>query len=1027
MSGLRAWHLLLVGIASMRLLPTTARAQVQGPFFETVLANELPSRTINCVAKDALGTLWVGTPNGVARVIGDQVRVWQQRAGDTSSLVSNMVLSVDASDPKRVWIGTARGLCALDPVTGAVRRFPCTLPGLERARANTVRQVVRTDARSLWVATATDLLHFDMQSARWSIPGPRRRDQPGFRIPAVPGAMAYDPHRRILWIGTKVGLYMLDSAALNAPLEPRLMDVYELSSIVMSVALDDNGSLWVHDAERLSLTIIDPDERTVRQEHLPQNTDPYSVCAAMVVDASGAAWLGTSDERLYHRSPESTTWQTIAHGLDAPWSLGNTMVHALLCDATGTVWIGTEDGLVRSVATMPDQRLLCAWRDPITVNSMEYDGKRLYVATHGAGLVILNARSPDQRDTIRYAERKRKYDPSAPALLSDLVTDALPLSSGGLVGTGIGVMRWDEGERTYSYDPGLVPEESDLYRRRVNDIVRDPQKGAWVLSMYHGLWFLNGDGEAPRHIFRNKLGNGRELAPPSALIADRNSGVWCGTESGQLVHFDRNGNSHDATALRDSASLASINALCISSDGLLWAGFDDGSYQAVAPGNQDPQPKRSWSVVDRILDMCSSGDAVWILSEGGLWQASSSLREPTRRSLPPYWGKPLAMVSDGSEGLFLAFSRAIIHLDGSQDAVRATAPVPVIAGILMNENHLPADAHHARVVAENDQRALRILFSATGVARPELVRFSYRIDPSSPWTDLDHARSLDLPDLWEGRYTIEIAALDANGKPMVPSAIVDLTIRPPWYRSAPAIVLAAIAFLLLLFMGARWLIQRRLSIERERAEREQELLRERIRIAQDLHDDLGSSLALIGMESELARMDVQEPAAREALLKVSDGAREVTDNMRRIVWALGSGQDTLADLVAYIRSSAAELLDRAGMGLETRIDLSTPEVKLSVDQRRHLLLVSKEMLLNAVKHSGAQEVELDIVQNSGRLRIVVKDDGKGFDPASLDGTGTGTVSMRKRASSLGGRLLIRSIPGHGTTIEAEVQLSEQAV
>ncbi|MBK8498305.1 MAG: ATP-binding protein [Flavobacteriales bacterium] len=286
---------------------------------------------------------------------------------------------------------------------------------------------------------------------------------------------------------------------------------------------------------------------------------------------------------------------------------------------------------------------------------------------------------------------------------------------------------------------------------------------------------------------------------------------------------------------------------------------------------------------------------------------------------------------------------------------------------------------------------------------------------------------MDLPDLWEGRYLIEIAALGANDRPIIPGAFVQLTIRPPWYRSVPAITLGVLALLLMFFLGVRWFLRRRLRIERERSEREQDLLRERIRIAQDLHDDLGSSLALIGMESELARMDVSEPGAREALRKVSDGAREVTDNMRRIVWALGSGQDTMADLVAYIRSSAAELLDRAGIELETRIDLEASEAKLSVDQRRHLLLISKEMLLNAVKHSAARRIELEIAQRDGRLHIMVRDDGRGFDPGSIDGTGTGTISMRARAVSLGGHLSIQSQAGHGTTVKVDILVTVESV
>ena len=194
-----------------------------------------------------------------------------------------------------------------------------------------------------------------------------------------------------------------------------------------------------------------------------------------------------------------------------------------------------------------------------------------------------------------------------------------------------------------------------------------------------------------------------------------------------------------------------------------------------------------------------------------------------------------------------------------------------------------------------------------------------------------------------------------------------------------------------------------------------------MRIAHDLHDDLGSSLALIAMEGELARMD-EGADPRDALKRVSDGAREVTDNMRRIVWALGSGQDTLGDLAAYVRASAAELLERADLELATEAAIATPELRLSADQRRHLLLITKELLLNVVKHAAARKADLRMVQSNGDLHLTVADDGRGYDPTERTGAGTGTTSVHERAKALGGTVVVRTAPGAGTTVEVVVPL-----
>lgn len=195
-----------------------------------------------------------------------------------------------------------------------------------------------------------------------------------------------------------------------------------------------------------------------------------------------------------------------------------------------------------------------------------------------------------------------------------------------------------------------------------------------------------------------------------------------------------------------------------------------------------------------------------------------------------------------------------------------------------------------------------------------------------------------------------------------------------------------------------------------------------MRIAHDLHDDLGSSLALIAMEGELARMG-DGADAHNALKRVSEGAREVTDNMRRIVWALGSGQDTLGDLAAYMRSSAAELMERAEMELDARISIATPDTKLSTDQRRHLLLITKEILLNVVKHAKAERVTMRMTQEKGSLRLVIADDGAGFNTSERVGSGTGTTSLYERVKALNGNVDLRSAIGEGTRITIVVPLT----
>ncbi len=149
--------------------------------------------------------------------------------------------------------------------------------------------------------------------------------------------------------------------------------------------------------------------------------------------------------------------------------------------------------------------------------------------------------------------------------------------------------------------------------------------------------------------------------------------------------------------------------------------------------------------------------------------------------------------------------------------------------------------------------------------------------------------------------------------------------------------------------------QRRLKLlEQERA-----LEHERARIAQDLHDDLGSSLTRISLLSDLARADKDNPVQVEAhAKKISQSAGQTVRALEEIVWALRPGSDSLQSLVEYIAHFANELFE--GDSARCRLDLpqDLPTRSLPPEMRHNIFLVVKEALTNALKHAHAREVRV---------------------------------------------------------------------
>ena len=205
----------------------------------------------------------------------------------------------------------------------------------------------------------------------------------------------------------------------------------------------------------------------------------------------------------------------------------------------------------------------------------------------------------------------------------------------------------------------------------------------------------------------------------------------------------------------------------------------------------------------------------------------------------------------------------------------------------------------------------------------------------------------------------------------------------------------------------------------QRAEQESALERERSRIAQDLHDELGSSLSRISLLSGLLRADKDNPAqVAQHASKLSLSADQTVRALEEIVWAVRPGSDTLQSLVDYITHFAGEIFE--GGPTRCRLDVpdELPAQPLPPDVRHNIFLIVKETLTNILKHASATEVLLQIKAAPHTLEIVIADDGKGFDAsAAATGQRNGLGNMQRRAEAVGGKLTLTSSPGQGTRVE----------
>jgi signal transduction histidine kinase len=189
---------------------------------------------------------------------------------------------------------------------------------------------------------------------------------------------------------------------------------------------------------------------------------------------------------------------------------------------------------------------------------------------------------------------------------------------------------------------------------------------------------------------------------------------------------------------------------------------------------------------------------------------------------------------------------------------------------------------------------------------------------------------------------------------------------------------------------------------------------ERLRIAKDIHDDLGSGLSKISFLSEIILQKTADiPEVRTSSQSVKETSMKMIENMRDLIWALNPENTTIANLIARIREYTTDYLENFPIQLDYTIPNKLPQSPISKESHRQLFMVVKETLNNITKHANATEVSFTIILDNSVLLICIKDNGIGFENIS---NGNGLNNMKSRLNEIGGVFEVISKPEIGTSV-----------
>jgi signal transduction histidine kinase len=291
------------------------------------------------------------------------------------------------------------------------------------------------------------------------------------------------------------------------------------------------------------------------------------------------------------------------------------------------------------------------------------------------------------------------------------------------------------------------------------------------------------------------------------------------------------------------------------------------------------------------------------------------------------------------------------------------------------------------------------------------LRYQYRLAGSAAgWTRPAPERSVTFAGMAPGQYLFEVRALDVFGE-VSPAAVVRFSIRPPfWNRWWFRVLLFSIA------LAAVY------SLQHYRMLRLLELERVRMRIATDLHDDIGSALSQIAILAEVVRMRMDGAAdLRPMLSNIAFVSRELVESMSDIVWSINPQRDRASDLLQRMRRFASDVLSNRNIEIRFEVSASEQPVAIATEIRREVYLIFKEAINNLARHSGCSRAEIFVSIGHRALELRIEDNGKGLSEAGA-GEGNGLRNMKERAGRIGGRIEFGRGGQGGATIVLRVPL-----
>ncbi len=977
------------------------------PIKTYTVADGLLRDNVSKIKQDSRGFLWFCTNDGVSRFDG---------YGFTNFTVADGLPSRYARDfletrTGAILIATEGGLAKLDTVA-KTPLFTALSP--ENPKAKIINVLFEDKNGTIFVGTADGLFKLRENTEFEAV---------NLGVSAVVSAIIED-RRGWLWVGTENGLFKITP---DGNVEKFTADNGLTETNITSLLEDKNGRIWVALRPNIEAGLYRLVENPQKNQNIVERvfTGKDGLPSSWVMDlheaSDGKFWVGTIRGLCLWREGEASVCKTYTDAND----VCNMEIWTIAEDKDENLWLGTRCG-VKKLARYG----FTAYDEPTGTISPKVNS----IFENAAGEIFVSYNDGAIRTVSRFdGEKFEMVKPNFPpgigyfgwgnrhTVLQDKAGEWWFPTAQGLYKFPRPAEFKDLAAMTAQKIPNLA--DTQIFR-----LFEDSRGDFWIADLksvvqknaptkiINKLWLWERGANNWRDLSGELgIGEGRMVV---SFAEDKSGNIWIGTgedtaqtaliryRGGRFDVFTRTGN-EILSGEMISLFVDSKNHLWIANPAMGLLRLDD--VNASELNFTRYTPAEGLSTIGVVTVTEDAYGRIYVGTARGLDRLAVETGQiehfTTANGLPASYIE--TSFRDRQGNLWFGTDKGIARFTPEPKRTRQP-PNVLITGLrvsgIANAVSVLGETNLQNLELKSDQRQITIDFLGLGANLGEKLKYEYRFG-AGDWTATGE-RTLNFANLAAGDYLMEVRAQTADRIYSQPATVSFKIAAPVWQRWW-FLLSAAVLVGFLIYLIYKYRLQRLLELEKVRT-----------RIATDLHDDIGANLTRISLLSEVAKQK-SENGNGQMLSSIADIARESVASMNDIVWAIAPEHDSLLDLTRRMRQHAEEVFALRDIDLEFNAPVS--DLKLSVGARRDLLLIFKETVNNAAKHSDCSRVEIDFSCENSILRLQIKDDGKGFDSNEIY-DGQGLRSITRRAKSLGGELTVDS--ANGTTVEFEMILQK---